>query len=749
MTQFVNLRFWTRAITLVVIQLLIFTIGLAVVELPIVHAATATVTVDAATSQGTLKRPEQYNSSNFASAGTIGQDALRQSELQFKVFRVWVVFDSCYNYTTDTYNFSGRYQTLENASNLADSLIINTGPKTAQDVEAGYYNLDKYREIARTCLLHYKQRYPKIEYVEALNEHIPVSPTYYDFYKAQYEAVNYVNSTLNPIKPLKIGGPVPSSFDANFIQDFLDDYAADTSPSKRLDFISYHQYLFGGRNRPSVVQNERSTLENWLSTRNLPTTIPAFVSEVGIYPGGETGSSSAATDRLTQAAGIASLDYYYSNQSDKIIPVNWVIHHSSNSRKDQMSPTDGVPYPYYNMMKMQSLMKTTRISGSSNALNNDGIGVYTIAAKDNSGVSVMTWNYQADGGTTSYDTTVNISNLPSNFSGRQIRVQRYLINSTTSNYDYDSSKALLTEVENKIVPNSTAYNTTVSLEKNALSLIVLTPGVQGEAESLTTTISSGDSQSDFTESIANNGGGANQLYANAVGDYVQYSLNVPTVGTYAVLVRSKKGNNRGKYQLSIDGSNQGAEQDLYNGSLVYEIQNLGNKDFSSTGSKNFRFSVTGKNSANTTSSYNLVFDYILLVPLNNLFYQVENTVPTTSLDDPFYLFSDSGSVGQAIKLDADEVNDFIDFNFRVTTPGTYNVVVRVKKDSTRGKFQLSINGVNQGNEQNLYASSSTYAEINLGQKNFTDAANYVFKFKVTGTTGTGYALAFDEVKLLP
>lgn len=141
-------------------------------------------------------------------------------------------------------------------------------------------------------------------------------------------------------------------------------------------------------------------------------------------------------------------------------------------------------------------------------------------------------------------------------------------------------------------------------------------GVVYETETVSLVTSSGETVNLISEDPLSQGKGE-QFMANGVGDYIIYTVpNVPA-GTYNVFVRVKKYSSRGTFQLAIAGANggggyvnQGAPQNLYQGSTSYNEINLGTKTFSTTGDKDFRFTVTGKHAS--SSGYNLLIDYIQL-----------------------------------------------------------------------------------------------------------------------------------------
>ncbi|OXM16393.1 family 16 glycosylhydrolase [Paenibacillus herberti] len=128
-----------------------------------------------------------------------------------------------------------------------------------------------------------------------------------------------------------------------------------------------------------------------------------------------------------------------------------------------------------------------------------------------------------------------------------------------------------------------------------------------EAESLPATTSYGDGQSNLNDSST--GTSFNMLNANGIGDYVQYTLNVADPGTYTVYATSRIANNKGSYQLSVNGTNLGEVVDQYSAASGYSESNLGTVTM--TGNQTFRFTVTGKNGA--SSDYDLAFDSIKLV----------------------------------------------------------------------------------------------------------------------------------------
>ncbi len=265
--------------------------------------------------------------------------------------------------------------------------------------------------------------------------------------------------------------------------------------------------------------------------------------------------------------------------------------------------------------------------------------------------------------------------------------------------------------------------------------------------------SSGDTSDVYTTDSAASGGKWRKYNANAVNDYIEHSLSVSTAGTYLVSVRGKNANDRGITQLSVQGANVGEPIDFYkSGSASFVTTPVGTLSFAAGGMKSFRFTVTGKHAS--SSSYVIPLDSIILERIGDApitaRHEAELAVIANFSGDTSHIHNDSpASGGKFTKLAANAVSDYIAYTMNVAAPGTYRVMVRSKNYTDRGMYQLEIDGVNQGAAQNQYAASESYVTSDLGLVNFTNSGNKVFKFIVTGTTGSGYNLAFDYIELVP
>jgi hypothetical protein len=475
----------------------------------------AIVTVDFNESRGDFLHPERYNNFSRWTSWTAQRDAdirfLNEQGLHGEIYKVWVDAERIHDPKTDTYDYTGVDDYLADASLLSDELLM------VMDTRVSVRDMDRspadIKPIIKRIMTDLKRRYPRIRYVEAFNEPDHnlaknVTPAgLYDYFKVYYEAVNEINRELQPRVPLELGGPGYMQYNETWMYAFLDRYADDPSPDKKLDFLSWHAYgefpegtgdsngpraFHFYKGDPSEIAGQRKLLNTALTSRGLDTDIPAFITETGIYPGPSYDhKDDPRLDYLIGAAGVPSLHYWYMEQPNTY-PFNWVVRHYSEERKDQLitrfqdgkhiavrggDKVEDLPTnlftPYGNALKMMAMLKKERVTALSDALE-DGKGIYSIATKDEYGAAVMVWNYQHIGEQT-YTVTIDMKNLAKNLRGKKVRQLAYRVDDETSNYWADPETANLQQVSESVVEPGKNYSVPVNLTANALQLIVLEP----------------------------------------------------------------------------------------------------------------------------------------------------------------------------------------------------------------------------------------------------------------------------------
>jgi hypothetical protein len=452
-----------------------------------VHPNT-TVVVHLDKDLGPLNNPARYHNQTGPTAPLSASNLAMIEALHVRIVRVWGLPSGYYHSSDDGYNFdfaasdgTKAFDYLDQAVSYSRRLMMNLGecPQLIRSLQ----DPQRCRAALKAGIRAYKQRYPSLQYIELFNEPdrtwetVPNDPPglsvddYYEWYKIGYSIVNEVNNELRSRIPLRIGGPAAASFDEPYLQGFLDRYAADPDPAKRLDFLSYHQYAH--RADPAQVAIEKPTVRGWLADRHLDTSTPVYVTEYGVFPGDSSGMTFSA-DLLTQAAAMATLSYYYVS-SGMNMAMNWTFSHSSNDRKSMFaSGANDLASPYFNMVKMQSMLRQRRVAADSDGLSSSGIGVNALATLDKTVAAVLITNYQWIDGKASDVVSLRMEDLPVAWHSGRLRVERYLVDANTSNYTHDPASSGLQRVQQYTVDGAASLDFTVPLGPNAMSLVVLT-----------------------------------------------------------------------------------------------------------------------------------------------------------------------------------------------------------------------------------------------------------------------------------
>lgn len=397
----------------------------------------------------------------------------RLQQLQLARVRVWVEFKQAYKVAEDKQSHESYHYYLDSWSALGTRVLLNWRTNYLDLVETGIFTEAQLLERSVPMLRHYKERYPNIEWIEVENEPGDMQ-TYYRCYKFANKLVNEVNAGVSdPQQRLKIGGPTVNEFHVRNLGAFLDCYVSDTSPDKRLDFITYHQYLFGtgadpyaNKDFPAKVAVERAQLDALLSARGLDISKPAFVTETGIFPIDRQSNLGFEQDLHIHAAGMAAMDYFYAAQS-KVVPFHWTVTHAAGRKAMFVDAIEGVTRPFYHMARLQTMLSGNRYA-STTVLTERGLGVGSFAAGTQEHITLMTWNYQWTH-QAAYDVQLVLNNLPSAFKQMSVRVERYRLPNTRHQGE-------MMKVEDRVGPplSSGCYSIRLPHEPNEIRLIRLT-----------------------------------------------------------------------------------------------------------------------------------------------------------------------------------------------------------------------------------------------------------------------------------
>ena len=468
--------------------------------------APAPVIVDCAKVIGPRACPERYLNNSILHAPPLAlADRVVQEYGKPKIMRCWLTLNHMWNRETDACDFNFKLprrvyedahradlpdgtasakkafayerfeEYLDAMSRNSEEILLNIRSNFEQDVTAGKFTMEKWKELFEKGLRHYKQRCPNLRYVEALNEPEAFaklsSDQYYPYYQAAYEIVSRLNDELKPAIPLLIGGPCTCSYNKPYLHRFLENYARDANPRKRLDFFSFHDYHNGSR--PSIYGEFAGVFREEFQQFGLPGNLPIFMTEVGF--GGGRPTPDPERNRI-QAAALTTY-VHYARQSENLRVFPWVLFHSRNQLCFAQFTQDLTMTPFGAAVRAWSLHKRDEVDAAVEREKAE-MGVYAYATLDAAGAAVQVWNYQAPDkkkplAGPAAAARVAIRNLPDKWKNAKLKVRQFLIDSTHSNCFAQDGKGELQQVRCFELDADRLAPLTVDLEPNAICLWLL------------------------------------------------------------------------------------------------------------------------------------------------------------------------------------------------------------------------------------------------------------------------------------
>ena len=438
---------------------------------------------------------------------------------------------------------------------------------------------------------------------------------FYQAHKVAYQTLKGINSSI------RVQAPEASGFNATWIENFLTFCKANACLP---DVLTWHTYnRQSDMTTPNIV-TQAQTLVTWMQANGI-TPMPMAVTE---YDGGNWAGSTSNPYNEGYNTGNTFMYIMYLENSVPLgmvagVRADWFAGFSGNpgykSALSDLADTRSSPqfvlptgsWWLYNAYRDQ----TGQVVSSSSTVTPDiGSFVTQDSALKRSILLVANQNQ-----TTAHPVTVTLSNLNSAsylVNGGKIHVRIDLIpNGTGITALTPVSEADYTVTNNFVVlspPSLAAQNAYKITITSATAAATITTYQVG---SLTPTFSSGVT---YITTTGRNGEAtsAGQLESTATGQFVQYTINVPTAGVYKLDAWLKSNTNRAITALYVNGvtaQNQGSPKDEYATAANFYLTDFGNINVPTAGNVTLNFVAVAKNTA--SSSYNLFFDSFVLTKL--------------------------------------------------------------------------------------------------------------------------------------
>jgi hypothetical protein len=431
------------------------------------NLATA-ITVDCGQAQGNVMRLEQANVHSTTSDLPGEKTRTWLQALNHKTIRTWLALRTI-NKEGYNYKYDGN-ATSENSlayySTCADSLLIALTASTpsASLPLPGNGKGAAFQNFIKQTIIYYKNKYPKIKYIQAGNEpdyNGEAVADYYEVYKDYYKAVNAANIEMGLTGNSRImlsNGAFTSTTTFSdlltYTNQFLSLYAADADPGKRLDFFSMNCY---------TEQTARQV----------------FVTEYGLAGGNfiPTAWNQAQVMTAWAPAQIAKAFYLYEGGVDRVF--NWCISHADILHKSELADIGNAypnPYGYALVFGKEVSARGTRVKATSTKLSAQGLGINALAAMgNNKGIAILVWNYNYTTFVGDQEINVQVNNIPQSAFNSKVNAKVYMLDSKNNNIFSNPTQTSLKSSTDQAYNYASTLNIPLKLEANSVALILLNP----------------------------------------------------------------------------------------------------------------------------------------------------------------------------------------------------------------------------------------------------------------------------------
>jgi hypothetical protein len=255
---------------------------------------------------------------------------------------------------------------------------------------------DKIRQGYLTTIKWARQVCPSFKIIQMPYEMDNMSATevhadaHYRFFKCLYEAVAAYNETQPEGRGLMIAGLGSNNPGSRwgFIDGFLSRYSRDVSPKKRLDYITWHTYLFPG-GYPSMVRGVGDSLRRLLKAHGMNEGLPVIVDEMGLAEPSTIEDLSDLQGAMKKEAAMASftaaLQDYYEKEPGNWRPISgagWHFALLTYGKQNILST-------YAKGMLLRSRLGDLRVPVKATPVDAQGYGLHAIATKGDHKISIL------------------------------------------------------------------------------------------------------------------------------------------------------------------------------------------------------------------------------------------------------------------------------------------------------------------------------------------------------------------------
>ena len=255
---------------------------------------------------------------------------------------------------------------------------------------------EKIRQGYLTTLRYAKQVCPGLKIIQMpyeldnMSDAAVHADAHYMFYKTLYEAVHLFNEGRAAAEQVRVAGLGSNNPNSrwDFISGFLQRYSKDTSTHKRLDYLTWHTYLFPG-NYPSMIKGVNDSLQLLLKKYGLDPQLPVIIDEMGLAEPSTIEDLSDLRGAMRKEAAMANfsaaIHHYYEEMPGNWIPISGAGWHFAllTYGKQQILST------YAKGMLLRNKLGDEKIPVKATPVDAQGYGLHATATRAAERISVL------------------------------------------------------------------------------------------------------------------------------------------------------------------------------------------------------------------------------------------------------------------------------------------------------------------------------------------------------------------------
>lgn len=314
-----------------------------------------------------------------------------------------------------------------------DATQMGTVPLPAEGIPG--YSWENLTVGYQTAIRHAKKVCAPLKIVQMPYEYDNISGSechkdaHYHIFRCLYKAVDNINKELKKEEQLEVAGLGSNTpYHWDFIEGFLKRYQADTDSRKRLDYITWHNYLFPGT-APNIAQGFKWKINKLLTRYGISPDLKILVDESGLAEPSTIEDLSdlegACKKEAAMACFASTVHHWYLKENGNFLPITGAGFHFGLLTYGNQH----ILSPYAKGMFLRNSLFDKMIPSTSFPCDKEGYGLYSEATVEKNEYRILVWTaspsifYEKAPPLVFPDAKVVLKDIPKRFEGKEVSVE--------------------------------------------------------------------------------------------------------------------------------------------------------------------------------------------------------------------------------------------------------------------------------------------------------------------------------------